>query len=365
MSFMARMIAGVFGDVTGAASEKAGRAFMDNAQDVFSGKIAQEYSGLDSNVLEQAWRAADDDAFKQALESGGIQATDDVFEGLQRFRNEVIERGNDGGQISFEGMESMMRNQAELGNMYGGFSRAGASASPNALLRGIGGESSTGAGNFAGLLGVAGLAGAANVAMGGDFFEGAAVGGGVAFGVRGVAKGIAGTMGDLEQSMVRRILGDDMVTKDAAKVHVPKGTSLEELFESGHGSRSLDDFGLETEGSGTAGRTVDDLIGESGVDVTKLKSNKAYSSKEKYTGAEARRTNLRAIEDMADNDERLKGFGKSKMRELLSPDKKKNVAMNNRALVLGGGMLSGVAFTGQSDKRDYRRGFNAHRGNRI
>jgi hypothetical protein len=49
----------------------------------------------------------------------------------------------------------------------------------------------------------------------------------------------------------------------------------------------------------------------------------------------------------------------------LNPEKERNVAMNNRLLTLGGGMLAGVAFTGQSDKRNYRRGFNAHRGNRI
>ena len=364
MSFISRMIGGVFGDVTGTASAKAGRAFMDNAEDVFSGNIAQKYSGLDQSVLQQAWKATDDAGFESVVRGGG-GVTDEVFEGLQRFRNEVIERGNDGGQISFEGMESMMRNQAELGNMYGGFSRAGGSASPNALLRGIGGESSTGAGNFAGLLGVAGLAGAANVAMGGDFFEGAAVGGGVAFGVRGVAKGIAGTMGELEQSMVKRILGDDMIAEGASKVSVPKGTSLDDIFMGGHGSRKVEDFGLEGVGSGKSGRTIDELVNEQGVDPTTVKSNQAYNSADQYTGAEARRTNLRSIEDMADNDERLKGFGKGKMRELLSPDKKKNVAMNNRALVLGGGMLSGVAFTGQSDKRDYRRGFNAHRGNRI
>jgi hypothetical protein len=34
-------------------------------------------------------------------------------------------------------------------------------------------------------------------------------------------------------------------------------------------------------------------------------------------------------------------------------------------MTIGGGMLAGVAFTGRSDKRDYRRGFNSHRGNRI
>ena len=68
---------------------------------------------------------------------------------------------------------------------------------------------------------------------------------------------------------------------------------------------------------------------------------------------------------MGDDAEQLQGFGKKKMRDMLNPNKEKIVAMNNRALVLGGGMLSGVAFTGNADRRDYRRGFNAHRGNRI
>lgn len=54
-----------------------------------------------------------------------------------------------------------------------------------------------------------------------------------------------------------------------------------------------------------------------------------------------------------------------KMRDKLIKERTGTSAMNTRALTIGGGMLSGVAFTGRSDKRDYRRGFNKHRGNRI
>lgn len=52
-----------------------------------------------------------------------------------------------------------------------------------------------------------------------------------------------------------------------------------------------------------------------------------------------------------------------KMMLQTDPSKKTNVAMQNRLMTLGGGLLSGVAFT--SNKRDYRRGFNKRRGNRI
>ena len=37
--------------------------------------------------------------------------------------------------------------------------------------------------------------------------------------------------------------------------------------------------------------------------------------------------------------------------------------LQSRHMVIGGSMLGGVAFTGR--RNDKRRGFNAHRGNRI
>jgi len=40
-----------------------------------------------------------------------------------------------------------------------------------------------------------------------------------------------------------------------------------------------------------------------------------------------------------------------------------SMGMQSRYATIGGSMLSGVAFTGK--RNDRRRGFNAHRGNRI
>jgi hypothetical protein len=349
---------------------------MAGAERVFAGKAGQEASGLDESILKQAWGAADDDAFETVLKDNS--ASKDAVTNLSAFRSEIQKVDNEGGQLSEEGMSAMMKNQGELGSMYGGFNRAGASASPNALLRAIGGESGHGFGNAMGIAAVAGLAGGANVAMGGDFTEGAAVGGGVAFGARAIAKGVAGSMGDIESAMVKNILGDDAVTAGARKTlgkevsgQYSPGTELSSI-EKGSGL-TLDDLGI---GRGTAqGDTLLDDFASSVKTHTgsptrlKAKASGGYSSTpettEQVTGAQARRENLTSIAAMKGDDERLKGFGKKKMQKLLDPNKEKNVAMNNRLLTLGGGMLAGVAFTGQSDKRNYRRGFNAHRGNRI
>ena len=276
----------------------------------------------------------------------------------------------------------MMKNQGELGSMYGGFNRAGASASPNALLRAIGGESGHGFGNAMGIAAVAGLAGGANVAMGGDFAEGAAVGGGVAFGARAIAKGVAGSMGDIEGSMIKSILGDEkpmkkiMTDTGKAKELVPSGTRLSEIGKN-YDDRLLSDIyepdqliskGAEAGATVGAARTnpTHHVGGGLGTKTRNTLTEPIMEESEvALTGGAARRQQLETIAGMKDNDERLQGFGKKKMQKLLNPNKEKNVAMNNRLLTLGGGMLAGVAFTGQSDKRNYRRGFNAHRGNRI
>jgi len=360
MSIIPRLLAG---DTSGKAAANAGAEFMAGAERVFAGKAGQEASGLNESILKQAWGAADDDAFKTVLKDNS--ASDDVVTNLSAFRSEIKKVDNEGGQLSEEGMSAMMKNQGELGSMYGGFNRAGASASPNALLRAIGGESGHGFGNAMGIAAVAGLAGGANVAMGGDFTEGAAVGGGVAFGARAIAKGVAGSMGDIENAMVKSILGDDAVAAGTSVI-AKKGTKLSELSESQMTDISMGDinsiinnpkqnvmeFLTDPKMPQGAGTTRGNL--ELGEDITKT-----------VTGAQARKQNLTSIAGMKDNDERLKGFGKKKMQKLLDPNKERNVAMNNRLLTLGGGMLAGVAFTGQSDKRNYRRGFNAHRGNRI
>ena len=366
---------GVAGDTSGRASVNAAKTFNQAHQDVFSSKATAEAFGLGDDVapLQAAFGKTGDD-FSTPLQRAGLD--EKQIAGLQKFQDEVAKVKGEGGQLSEEGMQSMLKNQAELGNMYGGFSRAGATASPNAILRGLGGEG-TGGEALLGIAAVGGLAGAANVAMGGDFVEGAAVGGGAAFAGRALAKGVAGSMGDIEQSMMKSILGDDMATAGAREVpagevieSVTKGTKLTEMSARAQRELTMEDVNPNFAQAGGAKMSVEDYVTQmGGTTRMKTKQDAEYiyeaTKTEQVTGAQARRENLTSIKDMKDNDERLQGFGKKKMRELLDPGKKKNVAMNNRALVLGGGMLSGVAFTGTADKRDYRRGFNANRGNRI
>ena len=354
---MQRMFGGLAGDTSGRAAAEAGQNFEQSYRNVFSSEATAEAFGVERNVLERAFDQTGDE-FAATLRAGNLD--EKAIEGLEAFRGEVRRVADEGGNLSEEGMQAMLTNTGEVGNMYAGFSRAGATASPNALLRGMAGEG-TGMESVMGIAAVAGLAGGANVMMGGDFTEGAAVGGIGAMSVRGIAKGVAGSMGDIENAMMKSILGDDIAEEGARRTIVAEGTTIKELAEGGRGDLKVSDLGLPNKKN--AGQTVEDLYTGS-KNAGDLKTRTTLET-DPLTGGQARRQNLEAIQRMGDDDERLQGFGKKKMRDLLNPNKEKNVAMNNRALVLGGGMLSGVAFTGNADRRDYRRGFNAHIGNRI
>jgi hypothetical protein len=371
IDFISPVTRGLAGDTSGRAASNASAVFQRNYEDVFSSEATAEAFGVNQNVLKQAFSQSGDD-FTATLRGGGLG--EDAIEGLEAFRNEVRKVADEGGNLSSEGMQAMLKNQAEVGNMYGGFSRAGATASPNALLRGMAGEG-TGMESMMGIAAVAGLAGGANVMMGGEFTEGAAVGGIGALSVRGIAKGVASSMGDIEQSMIKSILGDDMVsagsrevTKDVTSTVAPKGTRISDLSAEQMGGLKMSD--VTNYNKAKIGETsVEEYVRSNPRTTVKLMDDVTRTTQETVTesvsGAQARRQNLTAIQALGDDAEQLQGFGRKQMRKLLNPNKEKNVAMNNRALVLGGGMLSGVAFTGTADRRDYRRGFNAHRGNRI
>lgn len=375
VDFVSPVTRGLAGDTSGRAAANASAVFQRNYEDVFSSQVTAEAFGVDESVLKQAFAQSGDD-FTATLKGGGLG--DEAIEGLEAFRNEVRRVADEGGNLSSEGMQAMLRNQAEVGNMYGGFSRAGATASPNALLRGMAGEG-TGMESIMGIAAVAGLAGGANVMMGGEFTEGAAVGGIGALSVRGIAKGVAGSMGDIEQSMMKSILGDDMITPGSKTVteiierDIKSGTRLSEIPGQYTGSVKMGEVNphLMDYDNNAANMSIKEYLEADAARGNVVTSTDAVARQsrqfemENVSTSQARRMNLRAIQALGDDAEQLQGFGKKQMRKLLNPNKEKNVAMNNRALVLGGGMLSGVAFTGTADRRDYRRGFNAHRGNRI
>ena len=74
---------------------------------------------------------------------------------------------------------------------------------------------------------------------------------------------------------------------------------------------------------------------------------------------------LSSIKKMSLEDSDLDKDIQTEAKKFITQKGPNKIAKHNRAMTIGGGMLAGVAFTGRSDKRDYRRGFNSHRGNRI
>lgn len=80
---------------------------------------------------------------------------------------------------------------------------------------------------------------------------------------------------------------------------------------------------------------------------------------------ENRLDNAQLISTMAKNPEAMGnlGFMQRAAANRLTTDPNKSAGLQSRHMVVGGSMLAGVAFTGR--RNDKRRGFNAHRGNRI
>jgi hypothetical protein len=74
---------------------------------------------------------------------------------------------------------------------------------------------------------------------------------------------------------------------------------------------------------------------------------------------------LSTIKKMSLDDSDLDEAIQTEAKKFITQKGPNKIAKHNRAMTIGGGMLAGVAFTGRSDKRDYRRGFNSHRGNRV
>ena len=167
---------------------------QSEAKDIMGGQLGMSADDISSSSFEQMLAKADSDV------------------NVSAFGKEVERIGADGSTLSKEGMESMMKNQVDTGNMYSGFSRAGGTSSPSGILRGVGGEGNK-MENIGGILTMAAMAGGANAMMGGDFSTGAGVGLAGGLGVRGLAKGFASSMEEIEGVAMKRMLGESNVAK--------------------------------------------------------------------------------------------------------------------------------------------------------
>lgn len=273
--------------------------------------------------------------------------------GMAAMRKEVLKGIESETLYTQRGMEGMLENFEATGNLYSGFNKAGETqGSP--LVNLLSGTTDNAAKNAAGLLGTVGLAGGVNTMMGGDFGEGAMVGGLAAFSARGISQAYMKNMGGMEQSFMKSMLGDAYTT--AGTTEIKQGTRLMDLSDAAKRNLTMEDVGYT---KGKKGRSIQDFLSTHSGKGPAERAKTRADVKKTVSPEEARRMNLQEIATnpkVADTKE-AKAFIERK-----GPSR---VMEHNRSMTIGGGMLAGVAFTGRSDKRDYRRGFNSHRGNRI
>lgn len=302
---------------------------------------------------------------------------------------------------SEEAITAMQSNYKATENLFGGLSSARETTSGNLLLQ------SMQEGGLMGL-GVGALLGAGGAAVtGGDAGEGAMIGGLVGFGAGSVARGLARSASSIEDSMMRRLLGENYdklgkrevitqgeVTPDMRLNMAKTYTSTDDLELVGYRfpgdeikkvSNLPDDIPIfdhtfaNEAGRGiyADGSYIPETVGNfQSVFRTNLEGNdffffieesqlrQAATRREvEVLGVnEARQARLQAVKDMNDADLNKISGGRA-MQKRLTSNKEDSLLTQSRTLTMAGAFLGGVAFTPK--KNDHRRGFNKNRGNRI
>lgn len=309
-----------------------------------------------------------------------------------------------GTMYSEEAITAMQSNYKATENLFGGLSSATETTSGNLLLQ------SMQEGGLMGL-GMGALLGAGGAAVtGGDAGEGAMIGGLVGFGAGSIARGLAKSASNIEDSMMRRLLGDNYDKLGKREVITPGKVTPEMRLNAAKEAAENDNVelvGYELNGEelskvrnlpadGNYSTPFNDLyaIGKDDLSgaapVTEGNFSSVFKSevvesgvaREKFVNIreselraaaakretvdlepnEARQARLTAISTMTD-DQLNKVSGGRAMQKRLTSNKEDSLLTQSRTLTMAGAFLGGVAFTPK--KNDHRRGFNKNRGNRI
>lgn len=345
---------------------------------------------------------------------------------MQMKMHSALKQGAEKGMFYDEAtMGGMLRNLQAGEDAMMGLNVGGMSGS--SFLNNVAGQGS-GLGQATAMVGLGAMAGTANMIAGGDFSEGAVVGALGGATVAGFARSMAKSGTALTDDVLKKAIGDDFleagnekilqkevkeklipgtrVTEDGnqayfrllnskgeptlnpeeaviTEAHVKaSGLSKDELYAEGviaptYKKNDADQFvtdeagNLIQEGSRRVGVGLFKKGDDSGYPLMVPRENaqlvkpKDLKMSEPLTAGDARKANLQTFRNLNEDQLQRANLTVAQRDAMLEtdPSKKTNVAMRNRMLTVGGGMLSGVAFT--SNKRDYRRGFNKSRGNRI
>lgn len=301
--FLTRMGANIMGDVGADSAALGARRLFDDALKASSLTDAQKT--ITRNAFESSMNEG------QMLSAGGIDA---------------MLRNVEAGEAPRTGLAAQITTGTGATNFFGGQSG------------GIFGAMGAGA--------ILGMGGAA--ISGSDKTEGAMYGAMAGLTIGGAARGIMQNIGDIEKGFMKDLLGDSYTASNVDKTF-NTGSLIKDLDP----SFKLSDLGINSKKHSTVGEYLGSLKAPQ---KSKMKTKKDFAST-----TYARSENLNALRSM---DTDSLGTIDSYKRDLLLGNKKLNVGQMGRMATGAGAFLGGMAFA-SSNRKDYRRGFNKSRGNRI
>lgn len=324
------------------AFEHASRGFIETEQKYLGGAAEKFKGNLPSGVGF--------DEFESALK-GGIEEFD-TFVGKQVDENQGVLR-NIGDELlgtaekpaprytpeTLERMSTSLKDTGEIGR---GITQRD-TVGTNPLLRVLG--SSEGYGGAAAAIGIgAGLGAGAAALTGNDKGSGAIAGGLGVIGMRGLSRAVSDNIGGIENFMMKKVLGEDMLTREGIGEMVSKGDATQKQI--GLLEDQMTRMGKKSQTYQTS------VLHEIGNNASTFLKDAPFSEQNLRVG------NLQRASTMETGSMSAVQRG---MHGMLT--KNKGIGMQTRYLVGSGAMLSGVAFS--SPRKDRSRGFNRNRGNRF
>lgn len=264
-------------------------------------------------------------------------------ESTQKVISTVQSRFDEGTLSSNAAIGAMYRNVQDTGEVFGGLSRAGETKSQALGFGALGNPS-----NMIGSAAMGAVVGAGTSSIfGGDVVEGGMYGGLIGAGGSIGARVFRESLGGMEESVMKKALGDNFKTKDTI------------LQEGTYGTTNMPFTRIDDQMSVGKKNKIFDPTSKQG------KAILAGANFTKNQTLSARSQNLDAISkmDLKDVPDSMNFLDKQVMKQMQS-DKSASMGVQSRFATISGAALAGMAFTSSAGS-DKRRGFNRNRGNRI
>lgn len=301
---------------------------------------------LSQTVFKKSGGGGNLETFLRGTANDVTGATPQQMGALGMVRTQMQEGAAGGEFYSRSAIGDMYNNAQDTGSVFGGLSGAGRTESTNSLFSMVGGGSMSSAGDLGGILVSAGLgAGAANL-VGGDKAEGAMYGMSAAMIGKAAARTFRDALPDIEKSVMKRALGNNLATEDLMMQEGKTG-----------GRHSFFRIGNEVE--------VNYPSGKRNFTVNSVEGQKLYKQKGKKITNETvqspRSQNLEALKKADTTD--MNVMDRFLVNRMNDPAKA-SIGGQSRSMIASGALLGGAVFS-SSRTKNKSRGFNQNRGSRF